>query len=71
MRANEEVTCGKEGDFPLDLLDQIRWREGELEGKNKEREEKRGEEKMSEKLQLISRFHGDQAVGSRRSKRQS
>ena len=34
------------GDFPLDLLDQIRWREGELEGKKKkEKEEKKRKEK--------------------------
>ena len=43
MRANEEVTCGKEGDFPLEWLDQIRWKEGEKVRKEreKEREEKR------------------------------
>ena len=46
------------GDFPLDLLDQIQWREGKLEGKKERRKEKKGEE-MSEKLQHFSRFHGD------------
>ena len=55
------------GDFPLDLLDQIRWREGKLEGKRKRK--KKGDEERSGKLQLISRFHGDRVVGSRRSKR--
>ena len=59
------------GDFPLDLLDQIQWREGKLEGKRERRKEKKGEEEMSEKLQLLSRFHGDQVVGSSRSKKQS
>ena len=35
----------RRGDFPLDLLDQIPWRVGELEGKNKEKEKKREEKK--------------------------
>ena len=43
-------------------------------GGKKERErrkEKKGEEEMSEKLQLLSRIHGDRVVGSDQSKRQS
>ena len=62
------------GDFPLDLLDQIQWREEKLEGKRKrkkKRKEKKGEEERSEKLQLLSRFYSDRVVGSCRSKRQS
>ena len=35
----------RRGDFSLDLLDQIRWREVEFEGKRK-----RKKKKMSEKL---------------------
>ena len=31
-------------DFPLDLLDQIRWRKGELEGKREKKEEKKRRE---------------------------
>ena len=57
-RANGEVTRGKEGEIPLDLLDQtIRWRERKLEG------EKREEEKRREKLLILSSFLGDQTVG--------
>ena len=36
-----------------------------------EGERERRKEKMSEKLQLLSIFHGDQAIGSYWSKRQS
>ena len=46
---------------------------GKFGGKNRKRKEKKRKEKkkMREKLQLISRFHGDRVVGSYRSKRQS
>ena len=43
----------------------------ERKKKEKEREEKKEEENMSEKLHLLSRIHGDRAVGFRWSKRQS
>ena len=45
------------------------WRE--REEKAIERKEKREEEKMSEKLQLLSRISGDRVVGFRQSKRKS
>ena len=46
---------------------------GRIGGKKKKKEEKKRREKKkrSEKLQLLSRFRGDQAFGFRRSKRQS
>ena len=45
--------------------------EKEKGGKEKERKEKKEEGKLSEKLYLLSRIYGDQAIGFRRSKRQS
>ena len=57
------------------MLDQIQWGE-EKRGKEKEKErEKRKEnkegEKRSEKIHLLSRIYGDQAIGFQWSKRQS
>ena len=43
----------------------------ENEGNKKERKKNKEEEKRSKKLHLISRIHGDRAVGFRCSKRQS
>ena len=43
----------------------------ERKRKEKERKEKEEEEKRSEKLHLISKIYRDQAIGFRRSKRQS
>ena len=39
--------------------------------KERERKENKEEEKMSEKLHLLSRIHGDLTVGFRRRKRQN
>ena len=65
-RANEEETCGKEETSHLSKLEQFG---GERRKGGKE--EKREEEERSEKLHLLSRIHGDRAVGFHRSKRQS
>ena len=64
------------GTFPLDSswnnLVKRRQKGGkEKERKKEKRKEKKEEEKISEKLHLFSRIHKDQAVGFRRSKRQS
>ena len=61
------------GDFPLELLDPIRWREKNGEKKReKEKEKKRGrKKKRSEKLHLLSRFYGDRAVSFCQNKRKS
>ena len=68
--ANGEVTSGKEKTSHLTCWtksdgERGNWREKERE----RRKEKREEGKRSEKLQLLSKFHCDWAVGSRRSKR--
>ena len=69
---NGEMTRGKEETSHLTCWtksggERENWREKERE----RRKEKKGEEERSETLQLIYGFHGDRAVGSRRSKRQS
>ena len=59
------------GDFPLELLTKSG---GEMEiggRKEKERKEMREEEKMSEKLHLISRIVGYRTVGFHWSKKES
>ena len=48
MRSNREVTCGKEGDFPLEWLDQIRWREGEKVRKRKRKIKTRKERRRED-----------------------
>ena len=70
----EEGTCGKEevgGNFPLESswINSVRGKE--KLGKEKERKENKEEGKWSEKLYLISKIYRDQAVGFRRSKKQS
>ena len=63
------MTCGKEKvgrNFPLESSGSFRWGEGK-----KEETKKKEEEKMSEKLHLLSRIYRDQVVGFHRSKRQS
>ena len=57
--------------FPLESSWDQFGGEKEKRGKEKEREEKKEEGKWSEKLYLLSKIYGDQAVGFRRSKRQS
>ena len=55
-RANGEVTRGKEGDIPLDLLDQtIRWGRGEKREKKerKKREEEGGERSFTLSLDFL------------------
>ena len=62
------------GSFPLESSWNNSVGEKENEGKKKkekERKEKKEEEKRSEKLHLLSKIYGDQAVSFCRSKRQS
>ena len=63
-RANREVTHGKEGEIPLEWLDQTgREREKEKKG------EKIEEEKRREKLLLLYSFPGDSTVNVHQSER--
>ena len=69
MKANGEVTCGKGGTSHLNGWTKSSGERGEMSERKKK--EKKGQEEISEKLQLLSRIHVDQVVGSGRSKRQS
>ena len=72
MRANGKVTCCKEQTSHLTCWTKS---SGEMENwrikEREKRKENKGEEKRSEKLQLLSRIFDDRTVGSRRSKKQS
>ena len=76
-RANGGVTRGREGEIPLDLLNQtMKWGRGNWREREEERKRERGkrgkrEKKKEEREAPLSRFPKDQTVSVRRSKRQS